>query len=54
MKKKETEKTVKQAIENHSKKYGYNSLTPSEREFLGGQISYKEFIKKYTTCQDKG
>jgi hypothetical protein len=45
--KKETEKTVRAAIEKYSKKYGYNALTPSEREFIGGQITFKEFKKRY-------
>lgn len=45
--KKETEKTVRAAIEKYIKKYGYNALTPSEREFIGGQITFKEFKKRY-------
>lgn len=45
--KKETEQTVRKAIEKFSKEFGYNCLTPSEKEFLGGQITFKEFKKRY-------
>lgn len=44
---KETEKTVKGAIEKYMKKYGYSALTPSEKEFFNGQITFKEFKKRY-------
>lgn len=50
--KKENAETCHNALIEYQKKYGDEALTPSEKDYLYGFITYGEFVDRYTNPQD--